>query len=120
VIGGILSRIRDPHSRALLLSNVFSHLQGVESRFFENENCVRAIAVAMSKIEHLQDTPTNEQTASADMPKEIARKFLRSKFVSYLWLKAEGCSNGKVRLLRLLPIRRIQNTSGQKLSAIHP
>ncbi|CEJ61114.1 hypothetical protein PMG11_09656 [Penicillium brasilianum] len=83
VIGGILSRIRDPQSRALLLSNVFSHLQGVESRFFENENCVRAIAVAMSKIEHLQDTPTNEPTASADMPKEIARKFLRNYYDCY-------------------------------------
>ncbi|KAJ5147476.1 hypothetical protein N7526_000828 [Penicillium atrosanguineum] len=39
VIGCILSHIKNPQNRVLLLSNVFSHLRTVESCFFENECC---------------------------------------------------------------------------------
>lgn len=83
VVGGILSRIKDPDSRALLLSNVFSHLRTVESCFFENERCVGAIAAAMSEIEYLQNEPDNEPLASPEIPNDLAKQFIQSKFVSY-------------------------------------
>ncbi|KAJ5611397.1 hypothetical protein N7510_008116 [Penicillium lagena] len=80
VIGAILSRIKNPQSRALLLSNVFSHLRTVESCFFENERCVGAIAAAMSEIEYLQNTPANEPPASPEIPNDLAKKIIQSKF----------------------------------------
>ncbi|KAJ5832961.1 hypothetical protein N7474_001272, partial [Penicillium riverlandense] len=82
VIGCILSRIKNPQSRALLLSNVFSHLRTVESCFFENERCVAAIAAAMSEIEYLQNIPANEPPASPEIPNDLAKDFIQSKFVS--------------------------------------
>jgi hypothetical protein len=83
VVGGILNRIKNPDSRALLLSNVFSHLRTVESCFFENERCVGAIAAAMSEIEYLQNEPDNEPPASPAIPNDLAKQFIQSKFVSY-------------------------------------
>jgi hypothetical protein len=82
VIGGILSRIKNPQSRALLLTNVFSHLRAVESCFFENETCMAAIATAMSEIEDLQNTPVDQLSASPEIPNDLARKFIQSKFIS--------------------------------------
>jgi hypothetical protein len=82
VIGGILSRIKNPQSRALLLSNVFSHLRAVESCFFENENCIGAIAAAMMEIEHLQETPAKEALENPEIPNELTKKFIQSKFAA--------------------------------------
>lgn len=82
VIGGILSRIKNPQSRELLLTNVFSHLRAVESCFFENETCMAAIAAAMPEIEHLQITPVDEGSASHEIPHGLARKFIQSTFIS--------------------------------------
>jgi hypothetical protein len=81
VIGGILGRIKDPQSRSLLLSNVFSHLRTVESCFFENERCVGAIAAAMSEIEYLQNEPDNEPPDCPEIPKDLAKNLIQSKFI---------------------------------------
>jgi hypothetical protein len=83
VIGGILSRIKNPGNRALLLSNVFSHLRRAESCFFENERCVGAIAAAMSEIDYLQNEHDNQPPASPEIPSDLAKNFIQSKFVSY-------------------------------------
>lgn len=82
VIGGLLSRIKDPQSRALLLTNAFSHLRAVESCFFENETCMAAIDAAMAEIEHLHITPVDEELESPELPHDLARKFIQSKFIS--------------------------------------
>jgi hypothetical protein len=78
VIESILTRIKDPKSRALLFSNVFSHLRTVESCFFENERCVQAIAAAMSEIEYLQDTPAHEPLADPEISKDLTKTFIQS------------------------------------------
>lgn len=85
VVGGILSRIKNPQSRAILLSNVFSHLRTLESCSFENEQCVEAIAAAMSKFEYLQNTPANEPPASPGIPNDLAKDLIQSKFASHSW-----------------------------------
>jgi hypothetical protein len=41
-----------------------------------------AIAAAMPEIEHLQITPVDEGLASPDLPHDLARKFIQSKFIS--------------------------------------
>ena len=86
VIGGILSRIRDPQSRALLLSNVFSHLRAVESCFLENQNCIGAVVAAMMDIDHLQETPAPEALENPEIPNELIKKFIESKFVAQSYL----------------------------------
>ncbi|KAF3392814.1 hypothetical protein F1880_008729 [Penicillium rolfsii] len=83
VIGCILSRIKDPESRALLLTNVFSHLRAVESCLFQNETCMLAIAAALSEIEHLQNTSVDQGSPSHAIPKDLTRKFIQSYYDTY-------------------------------------
>lgn len=77
VIDSLVSRIKDPQSRALLFANVFSHLRAVESLLFENDRCVEAIAAAISEIEHLQNVPGEEPPLDTEVPKELAKKFVQ-------------------------------------------
>jgi len=75
-IRDILSRIKDEGSRSMLLSNVFCHLQQVQSCFFANELCFRAITSAMSEIQFMQDTQLTEPPEREPIPKELARQFI--------------------------------------------
>lgn len=75
-IRDILSRIKDEGSRSMLLSNVFCHLQQVQSCFFTNERCFRAITSAMSEIQFMQDTESMEPFERDPIPKELAREFI--------------------------------------------
>ncbi|KAJ5302214.1 hypothetical protein N7508_007077 [Penicillium antarcticum] len=83
VIESILSRIKDPQSRALLFSNVFSHLRTVESSFFENERCTGAIAAAMSEIEYLQNAAADPTPTIPEIPKEATRSFIQNYYECY-------------------------------------
>lgn len=83
VIGGILGRIKNPDSRTLLSSNVFSHLRAVESCVFENETCMGAIAAAMSEIEHLQNEQADDPPVNLEISNKQANTFIQSKLVSH-------------------------------------
>ncbi|KAJ5599935.1 hypothetical protein N7450_001002 [Penicillium hetheringtonii] len=75
-IRDILSRIKDEGSRSMLLSNVFCHLQQVQSCFFANQQCFRAITSAMAEIQFMQDTQLTEPPEREPIPKELARQFI--------------------------------------------
>lgn len=81
VIRGIISRIRDEGSRSMLQSNVFCHLRQLESCFFENEQCIRAINSAMSEIEFMQSTQSVKALSDPVVPKDLAKKFIHSNFL---------------------------------------
>ncbi|KAJ6092220.1 hypothetical protein N7467_004189 [Penicillium canescens] len=83
VIGRILSRIKNPQNRALLLSNVFSHLRRAESCFFENERCVGAIAAAISEIDYLQNEHDNQPPACPEIPIDLAKNFIQNYYECY-------------------------------------
>lgn len=86
VIHNVVSRIKDEGSRSMLLSNVFCHLRSVESCFFENEQCIRAVTSAMLEIDFMQSTQEAEPLRDPVIPKDLARKFIESKpFLSSLF-----------------------------------
>ncbi|CAI7644759.1 unnamed protein product [Penicillium pancosmium] len=83
VVRGIVGRIKDEGSRSMLLSSVFCHLRSVESCFFENEQCIRAITSAMSEIEFMQSTQAVEPLRDPVVPKEQAKKFIENYYDCY-------------------------------------
>lgn len=86
VAHSMLNRIKDQRTRSLLLSNVFCHLRNLESRFLENEHCMKAIEVATAEIEHFENTQPDESTASPPgIPKETAKKLVARMFYFLVW-----------------------------------
>lgn len=92
VVRGIIGRIKDEGSRSMLLSSVFCHLRSVESCFFENEQCIRAITSAMSEIEFMQSTQAVEPLRDPVVPKEQAKKLIESKIFLFR-LRLQRCRN---------------------------
>ncbi|KAJ5743872.1 hypothetical protein N7533_008742 [Penicillium manginii] len=83
VIHNVVSRIKDEGSRSMLLSNVFCHLRSVESCFFENEQCIRAVTSAMLEIDFMQSTQEAEPLRDPVIPKDLARKFIENYYDCY-------------------------------------
>ncbi|KXG50668.1 uncharacterized protein PGRI_044350 [Penicillium griseofulvum] len=75
-IRDIISRIKDEGSRSMLLSNVFCHLQQIQSCFLENEQCFSAITSAMSEIQFMQDTQPAETREELSIPKDLAKQLI--------------------------------------------
>ncbi|KAJ5975437.1 hypothetical protein N7481_009144 [Penicillium waksmanii] len=83
VVRSIVGRIKDEGSRSMLLSSVFCHLRSVESCFFENEQCIRAITSAMSEIEFMQSTQAIEPLRDPVVPKDQAKKLIENYYGCY-------------------------------------
>lgn len=83
VAHGILDMIKDPAARSQLFSNAFCHLRNAESRFFENENCTKAMGTVTTEIEYLGNAQMSEIAPSHPViPKEMAKKCLQSSCFS--------------------------------------
>ncbi|KNG81604.1 fungal specific transcription factor [Aspergillus nomiae NRRL 13137] len=76
VIRDIVSRIKDEGSRSMLLSNVFCHLRQVDSCYFENNRCIKAMTSAISEIESTQNHYGSYQFPGFEFPLE--KSFLSS------------------------------------------
>ncbi|KAJ5826007.1 hypothetical protein N7474_003145, partial [Penicillium riverlandense] len=85
VIRDIVSRMKAEGSRSMLLSNVFCQLRQVDSCFFENNRCIRAITSAISEIESMQSTQSIEPLGPPIIPKDLAKKFIESKCLPSLY-----------------------------------
>ncbi|GAB1194015.1 hypothetical protein APSETT444_003252 [Aspergillus pseudonomiae] len=79
VIRDIVSRIKDEGSRSMLLSNVFCHLRQIDSCYFENNRCIKAMTSAISEIESTQSTQSTEPLGDPVIPKDLAKKIIESK-----------------------------------------
>lgn len=75
----MLDKIKDQTTRSQLFSNVFYHLRNAESRFFENEICIKAMETAMFEIDYVDNTQTSEMEAPPPViEKEKTRQWIRS------------------------------------------
>lgn len=55
----------------------------IESRYFQNEGCVKAVLAALEQIEYLPEAAFNNLPVAPTMPKEQANRLIRSKYFTF-------------------------------------
>ncbi|KAI2895215.1 hypothetical protein CBS63078_4232 [Aspergillus niger] len=83
----ILRGLKNEKSRSLLSPDNFRHLKTVESRFWGNEKCIRAIEGAMQEISQLENVESEKPKVSPVITKETAHKWIELYYETY---KFEG------------------------------
>ncbi|KAJ5243533.1 uncharacterized protein N7469_001860 [Penicillium citrinum] len=82
VRGNDLNCIESIQNRCKLSFNVFSHLEMIESRYFQNEGCVKAVLAALEQIEYLPEAAFNNLPVAPTIPKEQANRLIRNYYES--------------------------------------
>lgn len=110
VIQNAIHNIENPKTRSLLLSNVFCHLRLINTCFFNNERCIKAINSATAEIESLQKVQEIELPRGPIVPKDLAKDLIESKRAmtpsSHPLVFGSGLSKVFARVLWLSSIRR--------------
>lgn len=88
----ILRGPKNEKSRSLLSPDNFRHLKTVESRFWGNEKCIRAIEGAMQEISQLENVESEKPKASPVITKETAHKWIECT-VRPQHVESQHCAN---------------------------